>query len=56
MKGVKSLVEELENTILQFEQLHRSLAEGEPGSGGISAVASSSGPRSTWSEETETWL
>jgi hypothetical protein len=57
VKGVKSLVEELENILLQFEQLQQSLREEEAASSEISAVASGRDPPSPRSEMTESsWL
>jgi hypothetical protein len=58
VKGVKSLVEELENILLQFEQLQQLLREGEEAaSSEISAVASVRDPPSPRSEMTESsWL
>ena len=57
VKGVKSLVEELENILLEFEQLQQSLQEvDEPSSGRTGAVTFGSGPPEGWSEITESWL
>jgi hypothetical protein len=57
VKGVKSLVEELENILLQFEQLQQSLHEEEAASSEMSAVTSGRDPPSPRSEMTESsWL
>jgi hypothetical protein len=57
VKGIKSLVEELENILLQFEQMQQSLREGEEAATSErSAAEFGRDPSSPRSEMSESWL